>query len=106
MKTYKQLLAHALSDGEIKDFFMDEINILKYSELSKYDHIDDVLGPCERCVILFESEQLNKGHWCLIHIVRIAKRKPYLEFFDPYGVPDNEFDYIPKSFQNYSKQKR
>jgi len=106
MSNLNKLLEHSLSDKEIKDFFDDKINVLRYSDLSNYKNLDDILGKYRRAIILFENEN-NLNHWCLVHEVDIKGQKPYVEWFDSYGIiPDNEFDYIPKSFQNLSKQKR
>lgn len=101
------LLSVSLSDGDIKKFFNNKVNIYKFSELSKFDNIFDVLGEYEKCIILFEIEEINNGHWCLIHIVRPKNKKPYIEFFDSYGtIPENEFNYINKKFQILSEQKK
>ena len=107
MTDFKKLLKHALSDKEINDFFDGNVNIMKYSELSKMKDINKILGPYGRCIILFENEEIDNGHWCLLHIVEVPKQKPFIEFMDSYGsIPDSEFDWIPKSFQNLSNQKR
>ena len=107
MADFKKLLKHALSDAEINNFFDGMINIMKYSELSKYKDLNNVLGKYGRCIILFENGEIDNGHWCLLHLVQLKNKKKYVEFFDSYGsIPDTEFDWIPKSFQNLSMQKR
>lgn len=106
MKSIDKLLSHALSDKELKDFFDGKVNILRYADLKDFDHLDDVLGPYGRCIMLFENEN-DYNHWVSLVRIEIARRKPYVLFFDSYGcVPENEFDYIPKSFQKLSHQER
>jgi hypothetical protein len=107
MKNIKKLLQHALSDKEISDFFDGKVNILKYSELSRYSNINDVLGKYERCIILFENGEIDNGHWTALVKIYLPKRKPYILFADSYGhIMEDEFNWIPKSFQNMSMQKR
>jgi hypothetical protein len=96
---------YPLSDDDIRKFFKNQINIMRYSELQNYDNIFDVLGKYERCILLFEAEKMN--HWVLLMIIRKPNKKPYILFHDSYGiVPNNEFNYIPKSFQKMTKQDR
>ena len=103
----KKLLNHSLSDTDIKEFFNNQINVLKFSELANYDHIDDVLGRYGRCIILFENNKLNTGHWVALHYVYEPKKKPYIKFMDSYGhIIEDELNWIPKSFQNLSNQQR
>ena len=107
MTNIKKLLEHALSDKEISDFFDGKVNILKYSELSKYTNVKDVLGKYERCIILFENQEIDNGHWTALVKIYEPNKKPYLLFADSYGhIMEDEFNWIPKSFQNMSMQKR
>jgi hypothetical protein len=105
MTNLKKLLWYSLSDRDISNFFNGGINILRFSDLDDYDNIDDVIGDYERCALLFEADESN--HWCLIQMVRPPNKKPYILFFDSYGlIPENEFNYVPKSFMSISKQQR
>lgn len=100
-----QNLNYPLSDLDIRKFFKNKINIMRYSELQNYDNILDVLGKYERVIILFEAEKMN--HWVLLMIIRKPNKKPFILFHDSYGcIPNNEFNYIPKSFQKMSNQDR
>lgn len=106
MSQLNKLLKHSLSDKEISDFFMGKINILRYSELSNYNSLDEVLGKYRRAIILFENEH-NFNHWVALVEIRIPKKKPYILFADSYGViPNDEFNFIPKSFAKMSNQDR
>ena len=85
-----------LSDEDL-EHIIPGIKILKYSELSKYQDIDDVLPkPKDYCIIIYELAE-NSGHWtCLL------KYDGIVEFMDPYGLRfDNELDWI----SNSAKQK-
>ena len=100
-------LSEALSDSDIRNFFMNKINIIKFSELSDYEDLNEVLGKYKRCIILFESEKIDQGHWVALTEIQQPNKKPYILFADSYGVePESEFNYIPKSFQYMSDQVR
>lgn len=67
-------------------------DIIKYSELKKYNSLDDLLPNPLFCykVILLETNK-NSGHWtCIIRMSNI------IECFNSYGVSiDSEFRFIP-----------
>lgn len=92
--TIVERIGTSLTDGDIGRYFGDgaESKILKYSELSQYKHIDELL-PKERDfrVILVEDSH-NKGHWCCI-----LKYNKTIEWFNPYGVrPDGQKNLLGK----------
>ena len=105
MSNIKNLIKYAMSDDDIRRFFKGKINIMRFKDLERCEHIDQVLGPYERCIILFEGPKAN--HWTLCQVVRQPNKKPYILFFDSYGlIIENEWNYIPKSFMHLSDQKR
>jgi hypothetical protein len=105
MKDLRDLMAYSLSDYDISMFFRGEINIIAFKNLKEFKSIDDVLGKYERCIILIEGNESN--HWVMIQKIRIKNRKPYILFWDSYGlIPENEFNYIPKSFTLMSGQEK
>jgi len=83
-----------LSDGEIYKIMNGMIKVLKYSDLYKYNNIDDLLGPYQQCMILYETKK-NTGHW-----VCIFSYNGLLTFFDSYGFqyPNDELDFIDDKF--------
>jgi len=102
---FKPLIQKSLSDRDIKKFFDNQIKIMRYSELSKYDNIKDVLHPYNRVIILIEAGDSN--HWVLLQLIQHPSKKPYILFFDSYGISvGNEFDVIPRSIQHMTKQDR
>ena len=85
---YKQQLAEIvetpMGDDTIREYFPDA-KIIKYSELGKYNDIDDLLtDDVDYCFLLIEQSP-NNGHWCCI-----SKYDNTYEFFDPYGYKDKE----------------
>jgi hypothetical protein len=76
----KQEMAIPLSDADIKDYLPDAL-IIKYSELSKYPTLHDVLPDVKSyCFILYE-DSLNSGHWTVIS----RPTEDTAEYFDSYG---------------------
>ena len=97
MESIKELELEPMSDEDIRKILGHDTKILKYSELSKYSSIDDLLQKQkDYCLILYELEE-NSGHW-----TAILKYENMVEAFDPYGIKyDNELDWI----SNSAKQK-
>lgn len=85
-KIAKNLEKKSLSDKDILNLVSGKANLLTYSELMKYDNIDDALGRHGALILLFETKQ-NFGHWCAV--IRVNKNT--VEHFDSYGYkPDEE----------------
>ena len=81
-----KMIHRALSDADIRTILGQDVKIIKYSELSGYTDLDQLLPrPVDTVVILYENV-LNSGHWCCL-----SKYNGMYEFFDPYGIRvDNE----------------
>lgn len=72
-----------------------DCNFMIYSDLRKYDTIEDAIGPTKKLVILYLSTP-HYGHFCCVWI----NDKNELCFFDPYGMlPDDELEFIPDAFR-------
>ena len=80
----------ALSDKDIRDILGDKCQIIKYSELSQYNTLSELLPDLvDYAVILYEEAQ-NSGHW-----VGLLKYNNIYEFFDAYGLmPDKELLWV------------
>ena len=64
--------------------------ILKYSELSRYENINELLPSNGTYKIILIETNYNVGHWCCI--LRYGKT---IEWFDSYGiVPDGELKFV------------
>lgn len=93
-------IAKPLSNKEILSLIHGKANLVSYSNIHKYNSLDDLLGNYEACIILYEFKK-NYGHWCCIFKLNHNE----VEFFDPYGVyPDKELKLINGDFKNQSKQ--
>ncbi len=92
----KELKAKSLSADEMIKALDGRCNLITYKEIYDFPTLDDLLGKYGCCIILYEFKK-NYGHW--VTIFRVNDHK--VEFFDSYGfIPDNEFAFIPKTFQN------
>lgn len=98
---YMNKVSYCLSSDDIYKFFNNQIKILTYKEIDKYDNIDQLLFPYNRVMILFEKEP-RKGHWCCL----FKNKKNETYFYDSYAIkPPNQLKY--SAGQNrYLKQKR
>jgi len=69
------------------------VPVLTYTDLIGKQHIEEVLGPDGRLVLLFLTTGLSQGHW-----VGIWKKGRTLCFFDSYGLaPDEERRWLSAS---------
>lgn len=90
----------ALSNRDITKLLNNKAKIILYPNLHKYQNIDQVLGPNEACVLLFEFKP-EYGHWCCVW----KQDKQTLSFFNPYGGwPDDSLLYIDGSFRDKTNQ--
>jgi len=85
-----------IADGKTK--------IMTYKDLNNFDSIDSVLHPHGNVVLLYETRP-NYGHWvCLLKHISDNGR-PYLEFFDSYGMaPDQQLSFIKSRFRQENHQ--
>ena len=74
-----KLINKALSDADLQRILGDDTKIIKYSELSHLNDLDELL-PKDKdyCVVLYE-ERLDSGHW-----TALSKYDGVFEYFDPY----------------------
>jgi hypothetical protein len=80
MDKIKKDIATPLSDDDIRGYLPNAM-IIKYSELSRYPALHDVLPEVKSfCFILYE-DSMNKGHWTVIS----RPEEGVAEYFDSYG---------------------
>jgi len=96
----------ALTGDDIINFFDGKMKILLYSDLLKYDNIDEVLSPYGKCCILYfwkrNPDNSVWGHWVAI---RKGKRPMTIEIFNSYGDwIDKNLDKIPYLFKKENKE--
>ena len=91
----KNKMSYSLTNKDIEKFLGPD-HIIKYSELSKYDDIDDVFGDNNFVVVLIESKR-NMGHWT--NLLRYDDGT--IEQFDSYeGTIDGELKYVANTMKN------
>lgn len=102
---------HALSESEMKQSMDDKVNICTYTDLHNFSDIKQLLGPYNRCFLLFLSKE-NYGHWTCLFLNK-QNGKDTLHFFNSYGdlnkgkydgYPDEFLKYIDKNFRAESHQ--
>ena len=65
---YKKSLSVMISSDDFSRF-LDDVGsnkILKYSELQKYNTMDELLPEKTDYKIILTESQINSGHWCCI----------------------------------------
>ncbi len=97
LKYYEDI---ALSDQDIRNELGPSTNIVLYPDLHKYRSLDELLGPENSAVLLYESKP-NYGHW-----TTVFKKDPnQVEFFNSYGgAPDDSLQKINGEFRMESHQ--
>ena len=85
-------ISKSLSGADIKSKV--NCNLLQYSDLHKYNSIDDILGSHKKCVLLYHTSA-NYGHWVCIY-----EYKGTTFFFDSYGsIPDSQLKFLNKDLK-------
>lgn len=82
-ETLDKRVKYPLSDADLERYFGSgvESEVMKYSELAKFNSIDELLPePFDFRILLIETKE-NSGHW-----VVILKYKDTIEYFNSYGV--------------------
>ena len=73
---------YSLSDSDIRKILGRGCKIVKYSELSNYNTIEQLLPKEKASVILLIEDSLDHGHW-----VGLCRFKDTYMYFDSYGNP-------------------
>ena len=89
----KNSIEYSLSNVDIERY-VGRGHIIKYSDLSNFDNIDDVFNGNSFVIVLIESK-LNSGHW-----TTMLRYDNTIELFDSYsGTLDNELSFISKQMK-------
>jgi hypothetical protein len=92
---YKRLLETMMTDLDFKRYFGLDVPILKYSELSEYNDINELLPNDKDFKIILTESEYNSGHWCAI-----MKYGNNIEWFDSYAEhPDGQLSFIPQQIK-------
>lgn len=101
LKKYENI---ALSDSDIKRRLNGYTNIVLYSDIHKYKHLDELFNGTNNVVILYEKEP-QYGHWTCV----LKLNRENVEFFNSYGgieagFPDTPLSKISNRFRRESDQ--
>ncbi len=77
-----ELMKKPLSNTDILEAVHHKTNLVTYKELMGFSTLQQLLGKYKCCVILYDINESNCGHWCLI----MQNNSDEVEFFDPYGL--------------------
>jgi hypothetical protein len=82
-----------LSGTDIKDLLEQDVKIIRFSELKKYNSLKELLPNRNSFIIIFwETESYYKGHW-----TALMRYNNSFEFFDSYGLTEQEdYSLIPE----------
>ena len=84
-------MAVPLSDADIREFLPNAL-ILRYSELSKYPTLHDLLPEVKSYAILLYEDSPSRGHWVCVS----RPEEGVAEYFDSYGgYPDAPLTWTP-----------
>ena len=85
---------YALNSANIKQVLGGNIKIIEYSELSKYNSIDEAFDNEGRFILFFATESSTVGHW-----QSCFKIDNNIIFFDSYGLAVDECkEYVQKNY--------
>lgn len=80
----KKIEKDPLDDTTIKEYLGQNVPVIAYDELQKYNTIEDLLPQDKSYCILLYLENKNMGHW--IALLRYNNNgEDTFEYFDPYG---------------------
>ena len=85
-----------LNESDIKKICSpNKVAVMFYSDLDKYDTIEELFNVSDNIVILYRTVG-NYGHW----VTLLNQGNNIIEFFDPYGMsPDYELKYAKESLR-------
>jgi hypothetical protein len=89
------IVSKPLSATDIREKLGGKVTIVKYSQLSRFKSLQQLMSGGARVVILFETKQ-DYGHWiCLVGDPGYATR---INFMDSYGINvDDEREWVSSS---------
>jgi hypothetical protein len=89
-----------LSGADLMELVRGKSKVVRYSNLHKYDTIEELLHPYNCIFLLYETRE-RFGHWVCV----ILHPDGVLEFFDPYGYfIDEQLNFVPNHFRQKSHQ--
>lgn len=100
-KLTEKIVETPMGDDDIH-FYLPKSKVIKYSELSRYNNIDNLLNKEKDCAFILYEDSPNCGHWTCI-----TKMKGVISYFDSYGKKvDNPLNWTSKLENIKLKQNR
>jgi hypothetical protein len=99
-----KLLNYSLSSSDISNATNDEVKIMTYPELTKYNDLDDAFGNRNSIALLYPFKGgVNSsmyGHWTLL-MRNDRLDGPEIEFFDSYNYkPDDQLKFAKGGYRD------
>lgn len=86
---------HYLNPQEVQQISERPLKVMKYTDLSQYQKLEDIFEPGVPGVLLLYETKHNTGHWVIL-----MKHNDRIEFFDSYALlPDDQLKFTPKEFK-------
>ena len=79
MENLKKIKAKPMSDSDIH-YYYPKAKIIKYSELKKYNNIEDLLPTIPDFVFILYEDSPENGHW-----TTTTRTKEGINYFDSFG---------------------
>jgi hypothetical protein len=96
---------YPLKSSDIKNIFNGKIKILLYSDIAKYNSIEELLHPYGRVIFLYywKNEPTQYGHWCCC----FYNGRGNIEYFNSFGgfidetLKDIDYKFRKENNQDY-----
>lgn len=86
----ENMLNYPLSADQML-YLNPDAKLIIYTELNKCFNIEDLFKDTDKLIILYLLQSKTSGHWvCLFKSPDPKSDKMYFNFFDSYGVPEDE----------------
>ena len=96
-------MAEMIGSDQFSKMLGSGVKILKYSDLEKYNEINQIIPESKGYRIMLIETKQSTGHWTTL----IKYNPKSFEWFDSYGLaPDQEFSFISPEMQQILDEKR
>ena len=100
--------SYMMSNDDIANVVGHEIPVVSSADLHMYDSVDEIFGPYNDALILYQDKDgirggrpWRSGHWTVLK--RLDNDN--IVHYDPYGTfPDDQLHYIPENYKRRTYQ--
>ena len=97
---FKKILSYSYSDDDIRHYLPDA-KIIVYKDLSRYNHIFELLPEDKSYVFILVETKKRSGHWSFLGRLGSGATNGRLLYFDSYGKSvDEELKFINPWWRN------